>query len=95
MKHQKGVCITPNLIVGDFGSYKNPHLDIETIVLPREKDDTDAAFAVKEALKRGFQDFLLVGMIGGRLDHVLGNVPLMLDTQGTNVKVLDDCGEYL
>ena len=95
MKHQKGVCITPNLIVGDFDSYENPHLDIETIVLPCEKDDTDAAFAVKEALKRGFQDFLLVGMIGGRLDHVLGNVPLMLDTQGTNVKVLDDCGEYL
>ena len=91
----KGVCIIPNLIVGDFDSYENPHLDIETIVLPREKDDTDTAFAVKEALERGFQDFLLVGMIGGRLDHTLGNVflMLMLDTQGKNVKVLDDYSE--
>lgn len=95
LKHQKGLRITPNLIVGDFDSYENPHLDIETIVLPCEKDDTDTAFAVKEALKRGFQDFLLVGMIGGRLDHTLGNVSLMLmlDTQGKNVKVLDDCSE--
>ena len=95
LKHQKGLRITPNLIVGDFDSYENPHLDIETIVLPCEKDDTDTAFAVKEALKRGFQDFLLVGMIGGRLDHTLGNVSLMLilDTQGKNVKVLDNCSE--
>lgn len=95
LKHQKGLSITPNLIVGDFDSYENPHLDIETIVLPCEKDDTDTAFAVKEALKRGFQDFLLVGMIGGRLDHTLGNVSLMLmlDTQGKNVKVLDGCSE--
>ena len=95
LKHQKGLRITPNLIVGDFDSYENPHLDIETIVLPCEKDDTDTAFAVKEALKRGFQDFLLVGMIGGRLDHTLGNVSLMLmlDTQGKNVRVLDDCSE--
>lgn len=95
LKHQKGLRITPNLIVGDFDSYENPHLDIETIVLPCEKDDTDTAFAVKEALKQGFQDFLLVGMIGGRLDHTLGNVSLMLmlDTQGKNVKVLDDCSE--
>lgn len=95
LKHQNGLCITPNLTVGDFDSYENPHLDIETIVLPCEKDDTDTAFAVKEALKRGFQDFLLVGMIGGRLDHTLGNVSLMLmlDTQGKNVKVLDDCSE--
>lgn len=95
LKHQKGLRITPNLIVGDFDSYENPHLDIETIVLPCEKDDTDTAFAVKEALKRGFQDFLLVGMIGGRLNHTLGNVSLMLmlDTQGKNVKGLDDCSE--
>ena len=95
LKHQKEFGITPNLIVGDFDSYENPHLDIETIVLPCEKDDTDTAFAVKEALKRGFQDFLLVGMIGGRLDHTLGNVSLMLmlDTQGKNVRVLDDCSE--
>ena len=70
--------------MGDFDSYENPDLETETIVLPCEKDDTDTAFAVKEALKRGFQDFLLVGVIGERLDHTLGNVSLllMLDTQG-------------
>ena len=38
--------IKPDMIVGDFDSHENPHLDTETIVLPCEKDDTDTVFAV-------------------------------------------------
>ena len=95
LKHCKKLGIVPNLIVGDFDSYKNPHMDVETIILPCEKDDTDTVFAVKEALSRGFQDFLLVGVIGGRLDHTLGNVSLllMLDAQGKAAMALDDFSE--
>lgn len=91
LKHREGLDIVPDLIVGDFDSYENPQLNIETITLPREKDDTDTVFAVKEALSRGFQDFLLVGVIGGRLDHTLGNVSLllMLDAQGKTATALD------
>lgn len=95
LKHREELGIIPNLIVGDFDSYKNPHMDVETIILPCEKDDTDTVFAVKEALSRGFQDFLLVGVIGGRLDHTLGNVSLllMLDTQEKEAMALDDFSE--
>ncbi len=95
LKHRERRGIVPDLIVGDFDSHENPHLDIETIILPCEKDDTDTVFAVKEALFRGFQDFLLVGVIGGRLDHTLGNVSLllMLDAQGKTVTALDDFSE--
>ncbi len=95
LKHRAGLGVVPDLIVGDFDSHENPHLDIETIVLPREKDDTDTVFAVKEALKRGFEEFLLVGVIGGRLDHTLGNVSilLMLDAQGKRAMAVDDFSE--
>lgn len=95
LKHREDLDIVPDLIVGDFDSYENPQLNIETITLPREKDDTDTVFAVKEALSRGFQDFLLVGVIGGRLDHSLGNVSLllMLDAQGKTATALDDFSE--
>lgn len=58
LKHLEALHVKPGLIVGDFDSYNNPHLDVETIVLPCEKDDTDTVFAVKEALKRGYEDFL-------------------------------------
>lgn len=95
LRHRAGLDAVPDLIVGDFDSHEDPHLDIETIVLPREKDDTDTVFAAKEALRRGFQDFLLVGVIGGRLDHTLGNVSLllMLDALGKTAAALDDFSE--
>ena len=95
LKHREGLGIAPDLIVGDFDSHKNPNLDTETIVLPCEKDDTDTVFAVKEALARGFEDFLLAGVIGGRLDHTLGNVSilLMLDAQGKAAVAVDDFSE--
>ena len=48
LKHRATLRRQPKLIVGDFDSHENPYLDIETIVLPCEKDDTDTVFAVKE-----------------------------------------------
>ncbi len=95
LKHREGLGIVPNLIVGDFDSYENPHLGTETITLPCEKDDTDTVFAVKEALARGFDEFLLVGVIGGRLDHTLGNVSLllMLEARGKVAVAVDDYSE--
>ena len=53
LKHLESLQVNPGLIVGDFDSHDNPHLGVETIVLPCEKDDTDTVFAVKEAIKRG------------------------------------------
>ena len=92
LKHREGLQAPPCLIVGDFDSHENPHLDVETIVLPREKDDTDTVYAVKEALKRGYEDFLLVGVSGGRLDHTLGNVSILLylDSLGKKGLLIDD-----
>ena len=95
LKHLEALRISPSLIVGDFDSHENPHLDVETIVLPCEKDDTDTVFAVKEAIKRGFGDFLLIGVIGARLDHSLGNVSILLylDSLGIKGKIIDDYSE--
>ncbi|MCQ2448069.1 MAG: thiamine diphosphokinase [Oscillibacter sp.] len=97
LKHRDGLGITPDLIIGDFDSHENPCLDIETIVLPVIKDDTDSTYAVKAALSRGFTDFLLIGAIGGRLDHTLGNVSLLLylEAQGATAMALDDYSELL
>lgn len=93
--HQKKLNKAPNLIVGDFDSHPEPDLSIETIVLPREKDDTDTVFAVKEALSRGYDEFLLIGVIGNRLDHSLGNISILLylDTKGKKGLILDDYSE--
>ena len=77
LRHRQGLGAEPQLIVGDFDSYEKPKTDIETISLPCEKDDTDTVFAVKEGLRRGYEEFLIVGAIGQRLDHSLGNLYIL------------------
>ena len=88
LRHEKALGRAPDLIVGDFDSHEDPHAAAETIVLPRVKDDTDSFFAAKEALHRGFRDFLLLGMTGARLDHTLGNLALMRMLEGAGAKAL-------
>lgn len=95
LKHMTALGIHPNLIVGDFDSHANPQMKVETIVLPCEKDDTDTVYAMKEAIRRGYDDYLLIGVIGGRLDHTLGNVSMLLylDKLGKTACIMDDYSE--
>ena len=95
LRHMEALRAAPGLIVGDFDSYDNPHLNVETIVLPCEKDDTDTVYAAKEALRRGYDDFLLIAAAGGRLDHTLGNVSILLylDSLGKKGRLIDDYSE--
>lgn len=95
LKHEEGLGAAPDLIVGDFDSHERPETETETIVLPREKDDTDTVYAVREAIRRGYEDFLLIGVIGARFDHTFGNVAVLLylDSLGKTARILDDYGE--
>lgn len=86
LKHEKALKITPDLIIGDFDSFKKPETAIETITLPVEKDDTDTFFAIKEVIKRGFKEIMLMGVTGGRMDHTLGNLSALLYMYENNVK---------
>lgn len=95
LNHLEPLQITPNLIIGDFDSHENPHLPIETIVLPHEKDDTDSVFALKTALNRGYKNFLFIGMLGNRLDHSLGNLSMLLKChqEGAKAVMVDEYSE--
>lgn len=95
LRHLEKLGVSPSLIVGDFDSYDGPRPDAETITLPCVKDDTDSFFAVKEAVKRGFEEFLLIGVTGGRLDHTLGNLSILLylDSVGKRGVIADDWSE--
>lgn len=96
LKHLAGLGKEPSLIVGDFDSYDNPHLDVETIILPVAKDDTDTVYAIREGKRRGFTEFLLIGVFGGRLDHTLVNAYILfdLDSGGFKAMAVDDYSEF-
>ena len=63
----KKMGIEPDVIIGDFDTYKSrlPE-NCEIIRHPEEKDDTDTMLAVKLALNRGFKHIVICGAIGGR-----------------------------
>ena len=76
--------VTPDLVVGDFDSlgYAPSHPNV--IQLPKMKDDTDMVFALRRGLELGYRRFVLLGGVGGRLEHTLGNLQILdwLTTQG-------------
>jgi thiamine pyrophosphokinase len=95
LKHLGGLGAEPSLIVGDWDSHEDPHMDVETITLPVAKDDTDTVYAMKEGIKRGFSEFLLLGAVGARLDHTLVNLYILtaLENRGCHGVIADDWSE--
>lgn len=75
----------PQLVVGDFDSGEKPDAEPwrcagggetlpQVVALPPEKDDTDLYYAAKEALRLEAGQVLMLGALGGRLDHSLASL---------------------
>lgn len=69
--------IPVDLVVGDFDSLNTPPQHPNVIRLPRIKDETDMGFAINQGLERGYTRFVLLGGIGGRLEHTVANLQLL------------------
>ena len=93
----------PNLVVGDFDSTPMSALrdarargwEIKTY--PAEKDATDGELALREAMRRGADQILMLGVLDGddRFDHALANVLMLTqpETEGKNVRLMDEARE--
>ena len=93
--HAGKLGIKPDLIVGDMDSFTGELPSAEIIKLPAVKDDTDTFFAAKEALRRGFKEVLMLGAIGERFDHTMGNISvlMMLNKSGAEARLIYDRSE--
>lgn len=76
--------VTPHVVIGDFDS-ASPSLlawarsrGARLVHYPREKDKTDAELAAEYALRARANPIDLVGVLGGRIDHALANVGLLV-----------------
>lgn len=73
--HAQKLKIVPNLIIGDFDSYKSQLPEnVEILRSVPEKDDTDTMLAVKTAISRGAKKIRIYGALGGRFDHTFANI---------------------
>ncbi|WP_155105152.1 thiamine diphosphokinase [Tropheryma whipplei] len=68
-----------DLYVGDLDSIESIPINIDRVILPREKDKTDMMQAALIGAERGFRTFCIFGGTGGRLDHTIGNIQLLAE----------------
>lgn len=83
--------LKPALAVGDFDSYGGEIApDVEVVRTPVRKDDTDTMTGLRLGLGRGCREFVIVGALGGRLDHTVANLQALcwLCTQGARGVIL-------
>ena len=88
--------ITPDLLVGDFDSFSGDlPIGISVLKLPCEKDETDTMAAIDYAIEAGFSEIRLFCALGGRLDHLLGNLQAAVRAakSGIEVKISDKANE--
>ena len=90
--------ISPNAVVGDLDTVDKKVLeeyqhqpDIEFEIHKPEKDETDTELALLTAARQGCEAVDILGALGGRMDHAIGNIQLMYQffCQGMEVNIYD------
>lgn len=79
MQHQQSMVCA----IGDFDSidqheYHQLQQMCETIKLPEHKNETDTEAAIQYAISKGYQEIVLYGVLGGRKDHEMANMYLLM-----------------
>lgn len=89
--------LKPDLLLGDMDSVREDVLlgmqaDTEIDRLPCIKDDTDGVHALDVAIERGAKHITLLGALGGRMDHALANLMLLIRAQrkGVSAQILSE-----
>lgn len=76
--------IRPHLAIGDFDSVTESEFELiketalEMFELPAEKNETDTEVALNVAIAKQATEVFIYGALGGRIDHSLANIRLLL-----------------
>jgi thiamine pyrophosphokinase len=92
-----------DLVIGDMDSLRDEDraaliaLGCTFVVHPRAKDETDLELAVTYAAHHGAEEIVILGALGGRLDHMLANVLLLAlpELAGDPVRIVDGAMQAL
>lgn len=89
--------LLPHLVIGDLDSLPDADrerlaaLGCRFLVHPQAKDETDLELALAHAAGEGADELVVLGALGGRLDHSLANVLLLTlpGLAGCRVRIVD------
>lgn len=97
IRHAEALQCEPELWVGDFDSADAALLQryahIPRDFHPADKDRTDGEIAVAAAISRGARALVLVGGLGGRVDHALAHLLLAVRLAGDGLTVMVTSGD--
>ncbi|MDO4281678.1 MAG: thiamine diphosphokinase [Peptococcaceae bacterium] len=90
--------VVPDLLLGDMDSLSAAARNWITAagvpqeIFPPEKNDTDTALAVDKLFAAGAEEIIVIGALGGRMDHELTNVMELVTSgrQGRSLVFWDD-----
>lgn len=76
--HLKRIGVDPDCVVGDFDSlgFVPDHPQVKH--LPTHKDESDIEVALEIALEKGYDDLVVYGCLGGRLDFTYALTQLLV-----------------
>ena len=81
--------VVPDVLIGDMDSVEHNDFSGETYTYPCEKDETDCELAIRFATERGADEIVLTCALGGRFDHALSNLSLLLNNPSTVISEPD------
>lgn len=96
IRHARALNLKPNLVVGDHDSWHGEYPEYaEKIECNPKKDDTDTGLCINRAIELGFDEIILFGATGGRLDHEFSHYCLMMGAlkRGVTIKMIDENNE--
>lgn len=85
--------VVPDVLIGDMDSLKPEtrqwlrDANVQEYVYPTEKDYSDTQLAVEALFEKGVDEIIVIGALGGRMDHELANIMLLM-TYGRQGKSL-------
>lgn len=81
-----------DILIGDMDSLESIPENINKYIYNKEKDETDTYLAVQYGIKQGFEEFVLYGCLGGRLEHTIANIQIIADLckKGIKIKIVDE-----
>ena len=96
-KHAKAMNIRPEVVIGDMDSIGDNDYDGEVINLPIRKDFTDSEVCVKFVLLKDFDEIIMLGFTGTRVDHTIANIMLLkqISESGKKGRIIDEHNEII
>lgn len=92
--HAKRLGIKPDVVVGDMDSVNKNFLEGLNVIYDPDQDKTDLEIALFHANKKKYDELILLGCIGDRLDHTISNIFSVINMCDiSKVKILDDINE--